>query len=124
MSVLVAALTRTKNNFTASFHSKSKNEMEKHHSGVPKFPVMTVSAPAPVPVPTPAPAPAAASAGPSKVEDHFPTELLRQFSSHSCFDSEEEECDSAPVADEYTLKEGLGPMVALKEQLEKDKVRC
>ncbi|CAM6127681.1 unnamed protein product [Calypogeia fissa] len=113
MSMLVAAMTRTKNKFTSSLH-KSESKV---NSGEKQAEINSAAQAVATDV---GEAAAEEPAGPSEAEDTFPTELQRQLSTFSCHDSEDEECESAPVADESVLG-GLGTLVSLKEQLEKDK---
>eukprot|EP01018_Ginkgo_biloba_P037173 Gb_11017 [translate_table: standard] len=53
--------------------------------------------------------------GPSR-EVYSSNKLLRQFNKASCYDSEEEECDDSKVGGDF-----VGPLLPLKEQLEKDR---
>lgn len=112
MSVLVAALARTKNNFTGSIHTPEKGSSgEKPQEISPRVAAaLTEMSPS-----------TAHPAGPSEGEDTFPKGFERQFSTVSCRESEEDEGESAPIANESVLG-GLGPLVTLKEQLERDKV--
>jgi len=56
-------------------------------------------------------------AGLSK-DDYSDEKLLRQFNQSSYYETDEEEQDGAKVGKDYVL----GPLLPLKEELEKDKV--
>lgn len=51
-------------------------------------------------------------------DDYSDEKLLRQFNKSSYYETDEEEQDGAKVGEDYVL----GPLLPLKEQLEKDKV--
>ncbi|KAG6554071.1 hypothetical protein Mapa_003986 [Marchantia paleacea] len=116
MSVLVAALARTKNFATSGTKSESKSSKSEKSSKSQSSKDVAAA----VSEPEAAAAVIAEEEKDSYPEElTYPTELVRQFSKHSVCDSEDDESESAQVADEYAL--GLGPIVPLKEQLERDK---
>ncbi|KAL3677847.1 hypothetical protein R1sor_020803 [Riccia sorocarpa] len=124
MSVLVAALAKTKN--FASLGSKSDSKSSKSDkSGKSKDVAKDVAAASGASEAEPSDATASVIAEEEKdsypEELGYPTELIRSFSKHSVADSETDD-ESENHTDEYVLgPNNLGPIVPLKDQLERDK---
>ncbi|KAL2641661.1 hypothetical protein R1flu_009248 [Riccia fluitans] len=118
MSVLVAALARTKN-----FASGSKSESKSSKSDKSKSKDVASAASVSEAEPSDASASVIAEEEKDSYPDElgYPTELVRSFSKHSVCDSETDD-EENHTADEYVLgPNNLGPIVPLKEQLERDK---